>query len=237
MKINVVIPTICKDLDILDDSINSLKRYIRKTHHKVFISLISIGKSFAVQSNIGASMVNSDLILFMNDDIIIKSDFIDSMVETMFKLDVHIVGCRLMYPNNTIQHIGVWFNEPNGCPYHKHIGDPYDPHNKEHKTGYRDAATAAFMLIKHDIFKSVDMFDEHYINGFEDVDLCCKVINKFGKNKIAIDAKPEVVHFESLSRGRDFECVKYNFYGIFKTKWKWNNKKHIWELNNEVHGK
>lgn len=57
------------------------------------------------------------------------------------------------------------------------------------------AVTAACLLIKKNIFDSVDGFNEAYWNGSEDVDLCFKI--RQAGYKIAYEPKSVVIHHES----------------------------------------
>lgn len=54
------------------------------------------------------SSMHMGYLLFMNNDIeMIAPDSINEMVGYAQRADVGAVGCRLLYPDNTIQHAGV----------------------------------------------------------------------------------------------------------------------------------
>lgn len=127
-----------------------------------------------------------------------------------------MVGSKLLYPNGTIQHAGVGFEE-NKIPVHLYYkGTPKDQRTCERKL--YDAVTAACALIRKKDFFEVGGFDENYKNGLEDVDLCLK-IRDIGKD---IVFRPDSVlyHFESMSEGR-FDYAKKNIELFMK---KWENK-------------
>ena len=72
------------------------------------------------------------------------------------------------------------------------------------------------MAVKKTIFSQVEGFDESYINGLEDVDLCLKIREK--GYKIIYCPESVVTHHEAVSQGR-FKEVGHNEQ-LFLKKWK-----------------
>ena len=64
----------------------------------------------------------------------------------------------------------------------------------------RFAVTAACCLVRREAFDSVGGFDEQFVNGGEDMDLCFKLARRGMVNVVAIDSV--VLHHVSLSRGK-----------------------------------
>jgi len=132
-------------------------------------------------------------------------------------MNVGIVGAKLLYPDKTIQHAGVAIADYNDqlVAYHLFQKEAKDfiPANV-----YRNyqAVTGACLLINKKIFDEVGGFDEGYINGYEDVDLCFKVA-KIGY-KIKYCPETEIIHYESKTEGR-FDNVKENSKRL-NDKWK-----------------
>ncbi len=62
------------------------------------------------------------------------------------------------------------------------------------------AVTAACMLVRKEIFEEVGGFDQDFVNGFEDVDMCLK-IRELGK-KVIYQPQSCLYHLESQSQGR-----------------------------------
>ena len=88
----------------------------------------------------------------------------------------------------------------------------YPPAN-ERKTVW--GVTGAAMLIPKTLFDELGGFDEQYINGFEDVDLCLRVREK-GLN-IYYEPKAVIYHYESRTQGRyDFDSRNFS---LFASKW------------------
>ncbi len=159
----------------------------------------------------------------MNNDIVVEqADWLRLMVdEALADPRVGIVGVKLVYPNQTVQHGGVVLGV-GGVADHTFRYAPRD------EKGYAfravcasdlSAVTAACMLCRADAFRDVGMFDEARLAvAFNDVDLCLKV----GRAGWRIVYLPAVVaeHHESLSRGNDLADHNVaRFYDENQTMW------------------
>ncbi|MBU2534525.1 MAG: glycosyltransferase [Alphaproteobacteria bacterium] len=160
--------------------------------------------SFAEANNLAAQDVETPHILFLNDDIKATNDFLSPMLKTIARPTVGIVGAKLLYPNGEIQHDGI---EPIkdvtdflqlGFRYFKKDSD------KERKC----LVTGACLLIKTDLFKELNGFDENFINGFEDIDLCIRAYNHGWDSIYTPEAC--LIHKEAASRGKPDKYYKQN---------------------------
>jgi len=79
------------------------------------------------------------------------------------------------------------------------------------------AVTAACMLVRKEIFEKVRGFDEAFVNGFEDVDLCLK-IRQIGK-KVVYKPKSCLYHLESQTPGRK----KHDNLNVARLATRWKN--------------
>lgn len=156
---------------------------------------------FAKASNQGAHMARGKYFMFLNNDTEPRAGWLSALVR-MIEADPHIamVGSKLLYPDGTIQHGGVAFSYAGPLPispFHLHLRQPASASNERL---WLRAVTAACMLLRPDVYHAVGGFDEGYVNGYEDVDLCLKVW-KTGA-KIVYTPDSVVVHHESKSEGR-----------------------------------
>ena len=156
---------------------------------------------FARASNQGAAMAAGKYLLFLNNDTEPTPGWLRSMVaEVEADPAVAVVGSKLLYPDGTVQHGGVVFAyagpEPI-TPLHLHARQPA---SASHRRLELRAVTAACMLMRPEVFREHGGFDEAFVNGGEDIDLCLKVWRS--GRKIVFTPASVVVHHESASDGR-----------------------------------
>lgn len=164
---------------------------------------------FAKACNQGAAAAKGRFLVFLNNDTIPKTGWLRALVnEVQEHSDVAIVGSKLLYPDDTIQHAGVVFSKNCSTPYHLFRGASGDLHAANVRREFQ-VVTAACMLICREEFDAVGGFDEIYRNGFEDVDLCLKV-GKRGK-KVIYQPESVLYHLEHQTPGRkDPEAERHN---------------------------
>lgn len=169
------------------------------------VSVLRIEEPFNYSrlNNLGAAGSRSELLLFMNNDVVVSDrGWLRAMVgELLADPRVGIVGNKLLYPSGLVQHGGVILGV-GGVADHAHKGLARDdPGYVARAISAQDvsAVTAACMLCRRSVFDAVGGFDEQDLQiAFNDVDLCLKV----GKAGYRVIWTPNSVaqHWESLSR-------------------------------------
>ncbi len=160
---------------------------------------------FAKACNQGAQAARGKHLVFLNNDTIPQAGWLSELVKEIEQNEnVDVVGSKLLYEDKTIQHAGVVFSRLYQTPYHIFQGLPesFPPANVRKEF---QVVTAACMLVRKETFESVGGFDEGFVNGFEDVDLCLK-IRQLGK-KVIYQPKSCLYHLESQSPGRKIHDV------------------------------
>ncbi len=155
---------------------------------------------FAKACNQGAAAAKGKYLVFLNNDTIPKPGWMNSLVcEVDSHKDVAVVGSKLLFLNNTIQHAGVVISRHHRTPYHIFTGvaESFPAVNTRREF---QAVTAACMLVRKETFEEVGGFDEGFVNGFEDVDLCFKV-RELGL-KVVYQPRSCLYHLESQTSGR-----------------------------------
>lgn len=154
---------------------------------------------FATACNTGAAAGAAKLILFLNNDTIACPGWLDALIAYA---DEHqqatVVGSKLLYPDDTIQHAGVVFGI-SGDPLHLYAGCSA-AHPAVNKSRRFQAVTAACLLIRRPAFEQVGGFDSGYHNDLEDVDLCLR-LGRLG-HEVHYCHESVLYHLESASRGR-----------------------------------
>lgn len=155
---------------------------------------------FAKACNQGARAALQPYLLFLNNDTIPHSGWLSALVETAERdPEIGVVGSKLLYPDGTVQHAGLAFDQSR-LPYHVGRGRPGDDplFNQEREL---KAVTGACMLIRRGFFEQVGGFDEGFRNGCEDVDLCLK-LGELGK-RVVYQPQSVLTHHESRTEGRN----------------------------------
>ena len=202
-----------------------------KKIHKDKIFIKNIGKTeefnFSFLNNWAVRKTTGKYLLFLNNDTqIITPKWIEEMIMFAQRDDVGVVGVKLYYPDNTIQHSGLIVGLGGHCASHYDNKAPKDSFGYMHCLSMvrnYSAVTAACMMIKRNDFIDVDGFDEKLFKiGLNDIDICLKLREK---NKLVIFTPyAELYHFEGASRGRDSEDASLNQRFLtesnnFKEKW------------------
>ncbi|TKB65719.1 MAG: glycosyltransferase [Nitrospira sp.] len=155
---------------------------------------------FAKACNQGARVARSQYLVFLNNDTIPQPGWLSSLVsEVDAHPEVGIVGSKLLYPDGTVQHAGVVRDLEHRLPYHIYKSFAGD-HPVVNQRREFQIVTAACLLIRRSLFEEVGGFDEGYVNGFEDADLCLKVRER--GYVIVYQPRSVVLHLESQTAGR-----------------------------------
>lgn len=149
-----------------------------------------------------------ELLLFCNNDVELINNAVTKMVDVFVRngKGVGTVGARLHFEDNTIQHSGVVaFVDPDRRIRisHKGLRSYYNYHNQK-TTVFGN--TAAFMMIRKEVFNKIGGFNQGYTECFEDVELNIDCLSRNLKNYFV----PEAVcyHYESMTRKNDPEKLK-----------------------------
>ena len=138
----------------------------------------------------------------MNNDVeLINPDTLREMLGYAQRPDVGIVGCRLLYEDDTIQHAGVVIGF-GGIAGHCFIGLHEVQNSYFHRaltTQDYSAVTAACLLTKKELFLKVGGFTEELAVAFNDIDLCLKVRETGAL--VVYNPYALLHHYESKSRG------------------------------------
>ena len=159
--------------------------------------------NYSTINNYGARFARGEYYLFLNNDVraSISADWLSEMLGVCQRRDVGIVGCRLYYPNNKIQHAGIVIGI-GGVAGAMFVDLPRGRSGYMHKAAIMQdlsAVTAACMIVKKKAFEEVSGFTEELAVAFNDVDFCLKV-GKCGY-RVVYDPYAELYHDESRTRG------------------------------------
>lgn len=160
------------------------------------------GFNYSRLNNFGVKNATGDYIVLLNNDTeIITKDWIETMVGNCQRKDVGIVGAKLLYENDTVQHVGVVLGLT-GVAGHVNLGigaDEIGYMGRNIITQNYSAVTGAMLMISKEDYEKIGGLDEEFPVAYNDVDLCLK-IRKLGK-VVVMNPFVEAYHYESKTRG------------------------------------
>ena len=160
--------------------------------------------NYSAINNFGVRHARGDYLLLLNNDVeIINGDWLAEMLSHCQRKEVGIVGAKLYYPDNTIQHAGIIIGI-GGVAGSVFVGLPRAFSGYLHKASIQldlSAVTAACMLVKRSVFEQVGGLEEKLKVAFNDVDFCLRVREK--GYLVVYDPYAELYHYESKTRGAE----------------------------------
>lgn len=153
---------------------------------------------FARACNQGALHAKGKFLVFLNNDTEVLPGWLQGLHNcSITDQNIGLVGGKLLYPDNTIQHAGIAFDKQKVFHIYRHFHPLHPAVNKRREF---QAVTGACLFVRRDLFITLGMFDEEFQNGFEDLDFCFRA----RKNRFKVLYSPEcsVIHHESKTPGR-----------------------------------
>jgi GT2 family glycosyltransferase/glycosyltransferase involved in cell wall biosynthesis len=160
--------------------------------------------NYAWLCNQGAAACSAAVLVFMNNDIVIRDrDWLAKLAGAVALPGVGVVGCKLLYPTGLVQHAGVILGIQGlashiGVGAAEHDGIYFDLANHTREVS---AVTGALVGICADLFRRVGGYDERLAVAFNDTALCL-ACNDLGRQTLVLQSAL-AFHLESASRGRD----------------------------------
>lgn len=175
-------------------------------------------------NNFGAKEANGEYVLLLNNDTeMIEPDSIKEMLDVCMRPDVGIVGAKLIFEDNTIQHAGVIIGF-GGVAGHAFIGQDRDDNGYFSRIlSVQDlsAVTAACLMVRRRVFEEVDGLNEEFKVAFNDIDFCLKV--RKADYLVVYNPYAQFYHYESKSRGLEDSADKVARFqqeiALFEERW------------------
>ncbi|QNJ04041.1 O-antigen biosynthesis protein [Synechococcus sp. PROS-U-1] len=160
-------------------------------------------------NNIGRRHTRGSHLLLLNNDIEFRSaEVLQALLDPFAYRGTRAVGAKLHYPDGSIQHQGVALVkgerrcvvEPGKHLHSAPVLATLTPLLVQEEF---TAATGACLMLRCSDFDRIQGFDEDLAVVFNDVDLCLRLRQSGGS--VAVTPFVEIVHHESISRGKDRE--------------------------------
>lgn len=161
-------------------------------------------------NNLAVGGRTHDILVFANNDIEVLTDGWDDVVRAEFSdPQVAVIGAKLLYPDDTIQHAGVVMGADRGRPVHEGLGASSlsgGPLNRWRRRRQVAAVTGALMAVDRIAFEQIGGFNERLAVGYNDIDLCMRA--RAAGRVVLYAPTLQAIHHESKTRGRNDDGAK-----------------------------
>jgi len=242
-KISIIIPTL-DQVDLLRRNLDSIVEKSTYKNYEIIIVTNNLDKnsemrkfldsvnhdvqifddkySFSKINNFASKQAKGEFLLFLNDDIEIKSpNWLQAMIKLGLQDNVGVVGSKLIYPDGNLQEAGgiVW----KGGIVWNHGRNANSSEPQFNFVRNTDFCSGACLLIKKELFEKLGGFDETYFPAYgEDADLCLS-LQKLGY-KILYQPLSTLIHHEGKTQGTDVKSgiKSYQIKNLEKLRKKWD---------------
>ncbi|GAB5613483.1 hypothetical protein JCM37172_05840 [Faecalimonas hominis] len=175
---------------------------LTETHENICVYEYKGKFNYSAIQNFAVQKAKGEYLLLLNNDTWLdRKESIREMLGYCMRSDVGIVGAKLLYPDNTVQHAGVIVGL-GGVAGHAFVGED------KNAPGYfcrmtcvqnYSAVTAACMMVKKAVYEEAGGMDTELQVAFNDTDFCLRV----GEKGYLVVYNPFAVwyHDESKTRG------------------------------------
>ncbi|MDW8148892.1 MAG: glycosyltransferase [Roseiflexaceae bacterium] len=138
-----------------------------------------------------------DIIVLLNQDTLVDREWLGAITVPFADPGVGAVGCKIRYPDGTIQHAGLTLDWP--LALSRHIGR-YEPDRGQYDAPRNvKFITFAAVALRRQALERVGLFDEGYHPAyFEDADLCVRL--RRAGYRIRYEPRATLIHREATSQ-------------------------------------
>jgi GT2 family glycosyltransferase len=228
-------------VEITDQCLQSLARAVSGLNHEVILldngsdqNLGSLRKfesdfrsfriirseenlSFSIANNRCVEASSGQWLLFLNNDVFLRENSIHQLMAPMLTdSSIAATGGKLLFPGeSSVQHAGInqmlWDH-----PSNYGVGaSPDDSRISDRRNCF--ALSGAMLLVNRAVFQTIGGFDERYIWGTEDIDLCVR-IRMSGRN-VLYCPDSVAIHFESATLKGSNRCKSESNCRLFRRLW------------------
>lgn len=174
-----------------DDSLS----WLSEQYPTVKLIALDENRGFGAGNNAAFDRLDASAYLLVNPDAVIAPGCIAALEAVMAaEPSIGIAGCRVVYPDGTLQHLGGFVDPPRATPRYALDASRHDVRDVPYVIG-------AAMCIRRAVLDAVGGFDEGFFLYFEETDLCRRAAEAGFRVVVVPDAN--VVHHESAVAGRD----------------------------------
>lgn len=226
-SVELAVQTIDSEIIVVDNnSEDDSCAMVKELFPNVHLIENKLNSGFSKGNNIGVVQAQGTYVCILNPDTVVAEDTFTQLLDfAKNQPNLGMLGCRL------IDGKGSFLPESKRniplvrVAFKKMLGDGsmyYANHLEELSTGKIEILVGAFMLMKREVYNTVNGFDEDYFMYGEDVDLSYKVL-KAGYDNFYY-GKTAIIHYKGESTLKDKTYAK-RFYGAMQLFYKKHFKK------------
>jgi GT2 family glycosyltransferase len=174
---------------------------------------------FAAGNNVGLAAASGDVLVLLNQDTQAHEGWLEALVSTFDDATIGIAGCKLLYPDGTIQHAGGYVHGLRGET--EHVGRHEEDDGRFDQLADIEYATAAAVAIRRPLLEQIGPLDEAYYPAYyEDVDWSYRA--RGAGLRVVYQPSAVVTHQECsttvdpASHGRQFAAQQGRMRFVFK---------------------
>jgi len=191
------------DNDSTEEATRAVMRDLQTRDARVHFIRYDKPFNYPAINNFAVRHAQGEHLLFLNNDTkVISADWLDALLEHSQRPEVGVVGAKLLYADDTLQHTGV-IAGIGGVAGHPHLFLPaQDPgyFARAQVTQNLSAVTFACAMTRRDVFERLGGLNERDLPiAFNDVDYCLRV--REAGYLIVYTPNAVLYHYESKSRG------------------------------------
>jgi GT2 family glycosyltransferase len=163
---------------------------------RLFLNKRNLG--FAAGNNVGLRAASGELLVLLNADTQVHPGWLAALADAFDDPSIGVGGCKLLYPDGSIQHAGGFTFGPRGEA--DHLGRYAPDDGSFDKPTDVEYATGAALAIRRTVLNQIGFLDESfYPIYYEDVDWCYRA-RAAGFRVVYVPAAT-VTHYESTTFG------------------------------------
>lgn len=136
--------------------------FLESKYPQIIIKKLEKNLGFAYPNNLGSKIANGKFLLFLNNDTIATSTFLDHLLSVFEDEKIGICQSMLLHPDETVDSSGDFIDS---------IGVVFSSKDKIKNIREILSAKGASLMIRKSLFEKLGGFDEKFFVSFEDVDL------------------------------------------------------------------
>ena len=151
---------------------------------------------FAGGNNVGLRAATGDVLVLLNQDTLVHGGWLNALVAALDDPTMGLVGCKMLYPDGTLQHAGAYLHGARGEA--QHIGRHEADTGQYDQPCEVDFVTAASIALKRSTLVRIGPLDEGYSPAYyEDIDWCYRA--RAAGLGVVYWPDAALTHYESVS--------------------------------------